>query len=66
MKFLIFEKMNFVENVNSQILELKKIGFINFSKAISLFEIRKISIFSKILISKKWTLLKILILKWWN
>ena len=66
MKFLIFEKMNFVENVNSQILELKKIGFINFSKVISLFEIRKIPIFSKILISKKWTLLKILILKWWN
>ena len=66
MKFLIFEKMNFVENVNSQILELKKIGFINFSKVISLFEIRKIPIFSKILISKKWTLLKILILKFWN
>ena len=66
MKFLIFEKMNFVENVNSQILELKKIGFINFSKVISLFEIRKIPIFSKIFISKKWTLLKTLILNWWN
>ena len=53
MKFLIFEKMNFVENVNSQLMELKLIEFIHFLKVILLFQVRKISIFSKILISKK-------------
>ena len=58
--------MNFVENINSQMMELKLIEFIHFLKVILLFQVGKIPIFSKILISKKWTLLKMLILNWWN